>query len=260
MLGQTLVLVAFVAIFAASIVSATGAGFLVATAARAHVLVAPAVQTALAQYESTVVVPPIANEYDAGNGDVQPASIAALNGEAAWQSAQYVMTAEPGSSLAAVTTVTPTATSAPACAPLGGAVNTGPDTQVNGQCSGFVQESRLSLTLETSVGPPTGATSVQPLAHDVTYATLRLFAQPPYVMLAGLRDDADPGAGHEGDLGGFGFGVTLFGPTDPADTTLHVIYACQPALGDCSQSRPAPADQPTSLPWTNGNGNTTLAE
>jgi hypothetical protein len=255
-LAQTLILVAFIAIVASSVVTAAGTSFLAEAATRAKLVVAPSVATALAAYENEVVAPVIAREYSAGDGASAPSPLAALNGGVAWQSARYVLAPDNGTTLAAVATITPTSVAVPACDPAGGAVNAGPDVQQNGQCSPFVQESRLSLTIVTTAGPPTGPSTVAPLAHDVTYATLRLSAQPPYVMVAGLRDDADRHDGHEGDLDGYGNAIGSFGPSDPADSTIHVVFRCTPtAGGDCSQSQPPPADLPTSLPWTNGNGN-----
>jgi hypothetical protein len=73
-------------------------------------------------------------------------------------------------------------------------------------------------------------------------------------LVAGIADDAPPGAVHEGDDGGYGNALGAFGPpAAPDDTTIHVVFTCTPAQGDCSASQPAPADRPTSLPWTNGN-------
>jgi hypothetical protein len=119
-----------------------------------------------------------------------------------------------------------------------------------------VQESRLSLTIVADAGPPAGASAVTPLAHGRDTITLRLVAQPPYVMVAGASDDPAPGDPHEGDGGGYGNAIGAFGPSPPPDdTTIHVIYACTPAQGDCRASLPPPADDPTSLPWTNGNAN-----
>jgi len=74
-------------------------------------------------------------------------------------------------------------------------------------------------------------------------------------MVAGAKDAVLPGDPHEGDVDGFGNAFGAFAPAQPppGDTTIHVVYACTPALGDCATSMPRPADAPTSLPWTNGN-------
>lgn len=84
---------------------------------------------------------------------------------------------------------------------------------------------------------------------------MRLFAVPPYATIAGAKDGALAGDPHEGDVDGYGNAAGAFLPPSPlpGDTTIHVVYACTPAAGDCSASLPPPADAPASLPWTNGN-------
>jgi hypothetical protein len=256
MVAQTLVLVAMIAIVATSVIAGIAGYARAETATAAKALVQPSIDAALARYESTVLAPAIAASLQPGDGSAAPASASALNGGVAWSAQQYVLAPNGPSPLAAVVLVTPTATAVPACVPAGGSTDGGPDVENHGQCSGFVQESRLSLTLNADVGPPSGSTSVAPIAHGRDTVTLRLFAQPPYVMVAGVADDAAPGDPHEGDLGGYGNALGAFGPSpSPDDTSIHVIFACTPAQGDCSASHPAPQDDPTSLPWTNGNVN-----
>ncbi len=256
MLAQTLFLIVTLAIFATSAIAGIAGYARAEAASAAKSLIGPATESALAQYEQTVIAPAIAASYAAGDGSAPPSAAPALNGGTAWAGAQYAL-ASSSAALAAVVSIAPTATSVPACAPAGGATNAGPDVEVDGQCSAFVQESRLSIAITVDAGPPTGATTVASLAHARVTATLRLVAQAPYVMLAGLSDDPAPGDPHEGDVDGFGNALGTFGPpAGPDDTTVHVVYACVPsAPGDCSASAPAPADAPTSLPWTNGNAN-----
>jgi hypothetical protein len=254
MLAQTLVLVAMIAIVATSVVAGIAGYARAETATAAKALVQPSIDAAIARYETTVLAPAIAASLQPGDGSASPAT--ALNGGVAWGAQQYVLAPNAPSPLAAVVSVTPTATVVPACAPAGGSTDGGPDLEYEGQCSGFVQESRLSLTVSADVGPSSGTTSVAAIAHGRDTITLRLFAQPPYVMVAGVADDATPGDPHEGDLGGYGNALGAFGPSpSPDDTSIHVIFACTPAQGDCSGSHPAPQDRPTSLPWTNGNAN-----
>jgi hypothetical protein len=254
MLAQTLVLIAMIAVVATSAIAGIAGYARAESASAAKALVAPAIEAALARYEAGVLAPAIAAGAQPGDGSAPPPANPALDGAAGWTAQQYVLAPDAGSPFAAVVTVTPTATSVPACSPSGASTDTGPDVEHDGQCSAFVQESRLSLTIVADAGPPAGATVVTPLAHGRDTVTLRLFAQPPYVMVAGARDDPAPGDPHEGDGGGYGNALGAFGPSpSPDDTTIHVIYACTPALGDCSASLPQPADRPTSLPWTNGN-------
>ena len=94
-----------------------------------------------------------------------------------------------------------------------------------------------------------------PLAQGRTTVTLRLFAQPPYAAISGIKDVQLPNDPHEGDTGGYANALGTFAPgaAVAGDTTIHVLYRCLPALGDCSESAPQPADAPTDLPWTNGN-------
>jgi hypothetical protein len=257
MLAQTLFLIVVIAIVATSAMAGVAGYARAETATAAHALVVPAMETALARYETTTVGPLVAAWVDVGDGSAAPLAAAALNGGATWPTGAYVLAPKAPSSLAAAVTIAPTATAVPACAPSGPAVNTGPDVEIDGQCSSFVQESRLSVTITVDVGPPSGASAVAALAHGRFTATLRLVAQPPYVMIAGIADDPAPGDPHEADVDGYGSALGAFGPPPGADdTTIHVIYACTPsAPGDCSASRPAPADSPTSLPWTDGNAN-----
>jgi hypothetical protein len=254
MLAQTLFLIAMIAIVATSAIAGIAGYARAETATAAHALLQPAMETALARYESTVIAPAIAAAAQPGDGSAPPSRNAVLDGAQTWSAQTYVLASNPPSPLAAIVTIAPTASSVPACAPGGGSTNTGPDVERNGQCSSFVQESRLSMTLTVDVGAPSSATSVTPIAHGRDTITLRLFAHAPYVMLAGASDDPAPGDPHEGDAGGYAGALGAFGPSpSPDDTTIHVIFACTPAFGDCSASHPQPADDPTTLPWANGN-------
>jgi hypothetical protein len=254
-LAQTLFLIAMIAIVATSTVAGIAGYARAESATAAQALLAPAMESALAHYESNVLAPTIAAASQSGDGTTPPPANAVLNGTQTWTAQQYVLAPNAPSKLAVVVTITPTATSVPACQPAGAATNTGSDVERDGQCSAFVQESRLSITMIAEAGPPMGATAVSAIASARDTVTLRLFAQPPYVMVAGVSDDPAPGDPHEGDVGGYGNALGAFGPAPSSgDTTIHVLFACEPAQGDCSASQPPPADIPTSLPWSNGNG------
>ena len=243
-----------IAIFAISAVAGIAGYARAETATSARSLIAPAIATAVARYEATVVAPAISTAFQSGDGSASPLVDAALNGAQAWSTQRYVLGPNAPSPLVAVVTIVPTSTSVPACFSESGPANAGADVEVNGQCSAFVQESRLSLVVTADAGPPSGANAVTPIAHGRDTMTLRLFGQAPYVTIAGVKADAAPSDAHEGDSGGYGNATGAFGPVAGAgDTTIHVIYACTSAQGDCSASNPQPADQPTSLPWTNGN-------
>ncbi len=164
-------------------------------------------------------------------------------------------------------TVTPTTLAAPSCPELGATPSQGPDTIAWLQCSGFVQESRLSLHVVVQVQDAAAETLVQ-RDSDVT---LRLFAEPPYSAIAG-RDDAsaidatDGAAGanaraapHEGDLGG----DTLSGaspqpsasPWPSGGTLIHVRYQCVDGTGRCANAAPPDPDGDlrANVSWSNGN-------
>jgi hypothetical protein len=253
-LGQIAFLVAIVALLATSAVAGVAGALRAQHASAAAALLDPALAAALAAYENGVVVPAIGGAAG-GDGTSAPAAIPALSGGVAWSAQRYVLQTGAAPAYAAIVTVTPTATSVPACIPAAGASVGGADVEREGQCSPFVQESRLSLALAADAGPLAGS-AVAALAHRREIVTLRLFAQPPYAMIAGVTDDAAPGDPHEGDVDGYAGATGAFGPPpSPDDTTIHVVFACTPAAGDCSAGRPAPPDAPTDLPWSDGNAN-----
>lgn len=255
MLAQTLVLLAAIAIFGATAVAGVAGAARARTAELANAAIVPAVETALGAYAHTIGGTIAAQAAMApGLATAAPPSLDALNGRTTFASARYVE-AVTGSPLTIAVTVTPTATSVPACDPSGPGSNAGPDTAFDAQCSPFVGESRLSLAIEADAGIAGPEGTVTPLAHRRTLVTLRLFAQPPYAMVAGAKDAVLPGDPHEGDVDGYGNAIGPFLPAEPlpGDTTIHVVYRCVPALGDCAASLPRPADAPTSVPWTNGN-------
>jgi hypothetical protein len=250
-LAQTLFLMAMLAILAASAVAGIAGAARAQTVAAAKALIVPGVETALGRYQryvgatiaAQIVAPP------AGDLTAAPALVPALDAGTVWSEMRYLESAA-GSPLAIAVDVLPTAQTVPACA----ANDSGPDAAVELQCSAFVQESRLSLTLTSDVGPPDANGVISPLAHSRYTVTLRLFAQPPYAMVSGAADAALPGAYHEGDTAGFGNALPAFGSPSAGDTTIHVVYACVAGSGSCAVSNPAPQDAPTTLPWTNGNG------
>jgi hypothetical protein len=172
-----------------------------------------------------------------------------LSAATAWPETQYFETV-PASPFRIAVDVQPTAQTVPLCGGAGG----GPDAAVEQQCSPFVQESRLSLSVTSDAGPFDASGDVSSLAHGRYTVTLRLFAQPPYAIVTGVTDAAQPGGFHEGDSAGWNGALAPFGAPAPDDTTIHVLYACGAGSGSCAASNPAPQDAPTTLPWTNGNG------
>lgn len=251
MLAQTLFLIAMLAILAASAVAGIAGAARAQTAAAAKALIVPGVETALGRYQRYVAAT-IGAQIVAPPGDltVAPAAVPALNAGTVWTEQQYLESPAGTAPLRIAVDVLPTAQTIPAC----GGDDSGPDAAVELQCSAFVQESRLSLTLTSDVGPVDANGIVSPLAHGRYTVTLRLFAQPPYAVVSGVNDAAAPAAYHEGDTGGYGNALPAFGSPTADDTTIHVIYACVPGTGSCATSNPAPQDAPTTLPWTNGNG------
>lgn len=256
MLAQTLFLLTAIAIFALSAIAGIAGTARGRLANAAKALIVPATETALAAYQHELTATIAAQIPQPGSSATAPPSaIDALNARTPFAARNYTETPDPASPLVIAVQVVPTATTQPACNP-GAAVDTGPDIEANAQCSPFAQESRLALEILTDVGPADPSGTVTPLAHGRFTVTLRLFAQPPYAMVSGAKDASDPSQPHEADAGGWGNALGTFslpGPS-PDDTTIHILYACTPALGDCSASLPRPADDPTSLPWTNGNG------
>ncbi|WP_317994785.1 hypothetical protein [Vulcanimicrobium alpinum] len=143
--------------------------------------------------------------------------------------------------------VTPTTVAPPSC---DGSAHAGSDAIARLQCSGFVQESRISLRVDASI---LDASGVQTYARRETYVALRLFALPPYSAIVGSDDGAaDAPAGgdaltapaHEGDLGG----------TTPG-TSIHVRYECRDGAGHCANAAPPDPDAAlrTGASWTDGN-------
>ncbi len=252
MLAQTLVLLVMVTILAASAVAGIAGTARAQTAAAAKALIVPGVETALGRYQRYVAATIAAQiAAPAGTLTAAPAPVPALNGGTAWNEMRYLEApAGAAASLNVAVDVRATAQTVPVC----GASEGGPDAALELQCSAFVQESRLSLALTSDAGPVDANGSVSALAHSRYTVTLRLFAQPPYAVVSGVNDAADPAGYHEGDTGGYGGALAAFGTASADDTTIHVVYACVAGSGSCAASNPAPQDAPTTLPWTNGNG------
>lgn len=159
-------------------------------------------------------------------------------------------------------TVVPTTVAPPACASA--APGTGPDAIAWLQCSGFVQESRLSLRVRVDVFDAVG---VQLLARREQYVTLRLFADPPYSALVGRKDGGadNPSNGdalalpaHEGDIGGdtvSGLSPPPAAPWPAGGTLIHVQYECLDGAGHCVNAAPPDPDAGLHFDarWTNGN-------
>lgn len=250
MLAQTLVLIAMLTICAVSAVAGVAGAARAQSAAEAKALLAPGVETALARYLRYVAATIGAQVAEpAAALTAPPAAIPALSAATAWSEAQYLETAGT-SPLRIAVDVQPTAQTVPLCSVAG----SGPDAAVEQQCSPFVQESRLSLSVTSDAGPVDESGAVSPLAHGRYTVTLRLFAQPPYAIVTGVTDAAQPGGYHEGDGAGWDGALAPFALPAPDDTTIHVLYACVAGSGSCAASNPAPQDAPTTLPWTNGNG------
>ena len=159
-------------------------------------------------------------------------------------------------------TVAPTTLAPPVCASAPPAA--GPDAIAWLQCSGFVQESRLSLRVRVDV---LDAAGVQLLAQRQQYLTLRLFAEPPYSALVGRKDggaenptsgDALAAPAHEGDLGGdtvSGIAPPPASPWPAGGTLIHVQYECLDGAGHCVNAAPPDPDGDLHFDarWTNGN-------
>jgi hypothetical protein len=249
-LAQTLVLIAMLTICAVSLVAGVAGTVRAQSAAAARALIVPGVETALGRYQRDVAAT-IGAQAAAPSAafTAPPPPIPALSAATTWPAAHY-LEAPAASPLRIAVDVQPTAQTVPLC----GGSEGGPDAAVELQCSPFVQESRLSLTVTGDAGPADANGAVSSLAHGRYTVTLRLFAQPPYAMVSGLTDAAQPGAYHEGDTAGWNGALAPFAVPSPDDTTIHVLYACVPGSGSCAASNPAPQDAPTTLPWTNGNG------
>jgi hypothetical protein len=250
-LAQTLFLIVMLTIFATSAVAGIASAARAKTAGAAKALLVPGIETALGRYErylaATVgaqIVPP------GGAFTSAPPGVPALHAGTAWNETQYLEAPAGSSPLRIAVDVRPTAQTEPSC----GDADSGPDSAADVQCSGFVQESRLSLALTSTAGTLDANGAVSPLAYGRYTVTLRLFAQPPYVLLAGATDAEDPAGYHEGDGGGYGNALAAFALPAPDDTTIHVVYACVAGTGSCATSNPPPPDAPVTLPWTNGNG------
>jgi hypothetical protein len=251
MLAQTLFLVAMLTIFATSAVAGIAGVARAESVAAAKALIVPGVETALGRYQRYVAAQ-IAAQIAVSPGMVTaaPAAVPALNAGTVWAEQQYLEAPAETSPLRIAVDVRPTAQTVPSC----GGNGTGPDNAIELQCSAFVQESRLSLTLTSDAGPVDAGGAVSPLAHGRYTVTLRLFAQPPYAVVSGVNDAALPTGYHEGDTAGYGNALPSFASPTADDTTIHVIYACVAGTGSCATSNPAPPDAPATLPWTNGNG------
>jgi hypothetical protein len=165
------------------------------------------------------------------------------------------------------TLAAPSCTDSGATAPGSGNEANDPDTVVAAQCSPWVAESRLSASIVVNVwgSDPAANPGARLLAQETETVAFRLVADAPYAMVAGVKtgdardpaDDSvvDPSA-HEGDADGYSTAVAPVA-TPPGDTTIHVTYQCQPSAAN--QACPytplsnSPGDDPTALPWQNGN-------
>jgi hypothetical protein len=158
--------------------------------------------------------------------------------------------------------VVPTTVAPPACATA--VPSSGPDAIAWLQCSGFVQESRLSLVVSVEVLDAVGAAV---LARRDQGITLRLFAEPPYSAVVGRKDSGadDPTSGdalaqpaHEGDVGGdtvSGVPPVAVSPWPAGGTLIHVRYWCDDGAGQCANAAPPDPDGNLRFGtrWANGN-------
>ena len=160
-----------------------------------------------------------------------------------------------------------TTRAAPSCADSGADDADSPDTVIAAQCSPWVAESRLSASITVDVwgSDPAANPSAPLLAQETETVAFRLVADAPYAMLAGVKtgDARDPtsdsvavASPHEGDADGYSTAVAPVA-TPPGDTTIHLTYQCQPSAANapCPYAPLAnsPGDDPTALPWRNGN-------
>lgn len=159
-------------------------------------------------------------------------------------------------------TVTPTTIAAPNCSPPGGAPAQ-PDAIGWLQCSGMVQESRMSLHVVVRALAAGG----EMLAQRDAFVTLRLFAEPPYSAPVGNGDaaaDAPAGAdalvapAHEGDVGGStvaGIAPAASSAPPAGGTSIHVQYECHDGAGHCANATPPDPDAALQAgsSWSNGN-------
>lgn len=158
-------------------------------------------------------------------------------------------------------TVTPTTLAAPACGSGGAAL---PDAIGWLQCSGMVQESRMSLHVVARALDAAG----ELLAQRDTFVSLRLFAEPPYSAAVGNSDaaadapadsDALVAPPHEGDVGGAtvsGIAPATTAGAPPLDgTSIHVRYECHDGAGHCANAAPPDPDAALAAgsSWSNGN-------
>ena len=158
--------------------------------------------------------------------------------------------------------IVPTTIAPPVCATA--APSLGPDAIAWLQCSGFVQESRVSLEVSVEVLDAAGAAVLARRAQDIT---LRLFAEPPYSAVVGRKDGGadDPASGdalavpaHEGDIGGdtvSGLAPVPASPWPAGGTLIHVRYECHDGTGRCTNAAPPDPDSALrfNARWTNGN-------
>jgi len=207
---------------------------------------------ALASPQPFAGSPPVLGNYTA--------AIAAIPNPLVRTFAANVGAAAPGFTLSY--TVVPTTLAPPVCASAAPAA--GPDAIAWLQCSGFVQESRLSLRVRVDV---LDAAGVQLLAQRQQYLTLRLFAEPPYSAPVGRKDggaenptsgDALAAPAHEGDRGGdtvSGIAPPPASPWPAGGTLIHVQYECLDGAGHCLNAAPPDPDGDLRFDarWTNGN-------
>lgn len=160
-------------------------------------------------------------------------------------------------------TVTPTTLAPPACPPAAQRPPGGADAIAWLQCSGMVQESRMSLHVVVQVLAASG----ELIAQRDQFVSLRLFAEPPYSAVVGRADgSADAPAGpnalvdppHEGDVGGATVsGAQTVPPSSPpaGGTSIHVQYECHDGAGHCANAAPPDPDSQLrpGITWTDGN-------
>jgi hypothetical protein len=204
----------------------------------ARAALAPAVASALANYEVEV-------------GSIV---VAATPGDVSAFPAETIVQPTADGSIATSVRITPQTPSMPTCDVQ--AVSVGADVARNLNCAPSMQESRLAVRFDVLAGPQAADGSIVPFARGGQTVMLRLFAQAPYVAVVGVRSLAEHAGAHEADLGGNGPPLATFGPagSNDGDTSLHVIYACAPALGDCSESQPPDPDVLLNRAWDDGNG------
>jgi len=272
MLGAALWFVLALGVLAAAVLDGAAAFGRAAVQAAADHALEGAMHDAVADYQNRLraaiaqaaapLAPPAPFAGEAPNLDGYASAIASLPDPLQNTVAAPAGAAGPGPVFTVAYTVTPTTLASPVCPQSGRQQPAQADAIGWLQCSGMVQESRMSLHVVGQVLAPSG----EVLARRDQFVSLRLFAEPPYSALIGRADGAaDAPAGpdavvdppHEGDVGGATVsGTAAAQPSSPpaGGTSIHVQYECLDGAGHCANAAPPDPDALASgTSWTDGN-------